>query len=211
MRRGSTGLSLVSGLAMLFLYGPILVLVLYSFNAAHLSMAWRGTTLKWYAALWQDEALLAATANSLLIAVISTIGATLLGGLMALGMERMPLRRQQIIEGGLVLPLAVDLVTTVTGRTGGTEVVLTSDNPRSEDPMAILNEMRQGITVADQQRVWVNADRREAIRQAVGMAKPGDVLLLAGKGHETYQEVAGVRHPFDDAAVLKETLELLHK
>jgi ABC-type spermidine/putrescine transport system permease subunit I len=107
MRRGSTGLSLVSGLAMLFLYGPILVLVLYSFNAAHLSMAWRGTTLKWYAALWQDEALLAATANSLLIAVISTIGATLLGGLMALGMERMPLRRQQIIEGGLVLPLVI--------------------------------------------------------------------------------------------------------
>jgi ABC-type spermidine/putrescine transport system permease subunit II len=107
MRRGSTGLSLVSGLAMLFLYGPILVLVLYSFNAAHLSMAWRGTTLKWYAALWHDEALLAATANSLLIAVISTIGATLLGGLMALGMERMPLRRQQIIEGGLVLPLVI--------------------------------------------------------------------------------------------------------
>ena len=91
------------------------------------------------------------------------------------------------------------------------QVVLTSDNPRSEDPMAILNEMREGITVADQQRVWVNADRREAIRQAVGMAKPGDVLLVAGKGHETYQEIAGVRHPFDDAAVLKETLELLHK
>ena len=107
MRRGSAGLSLASSLAMLFLYGPILVLVLYSFNAAHLSMAWRGTTLKWYAALWHDEALLAATANSLLIAVISTIGATLLGGLMALGMERMPLRRQQIIEGGLVLPLVI--------------------------------------------------------------------------------------------------------
>jgi ABC-type spermidine/putrescine transport system permease subunit II len=107
MRRGSTGLTLVSGLAMLFLYGPILVLVLYSFNAAHLSMAWRGTTLKWYAALWHDEALLAATVNSLLIAVISTIGATLLGGLMALGMERMPLRRQQLIEGGLVLPLVI--------------------------------------------------------------------------------------------------------
>ena len=78
MRRGSTGLSLVSGLAMLFLYGPILVLVLYSFNAAHLSMAWRGTTLKWYAALWHDEALLAATANSLLIAGISNIDATML-------------------------------------------------------------------------------------------------------------------------------------
>ena len=90
-------------------------------------------------------------------------------------------------------------------------VVLTSDNPRSEDPMAILAEMRVGVPAADQHRVWVNVDRREAIRQAVGMAKPGDVVLLAGKGHETYQEINGVKHPFDDVAVLKETLELLHK
>lgn len=91
------------------------------------------------------------------------------------------------------------------------QVVLTSDNPRSEDPMAILNEMRSGLTATDMQRTWVNADRREAIRQAVGMVAPGGVVLLAGKGHENYQEIAGVRHPFDDAAVLKETLELLHK
>lgn len=90
-------------------------------------------------------------------------------------------------------------------------VVLTSDNPRSEDPMAILNEMRTGIGPMEQHRVFVNVDRREAVRQAVGMAKPGDVVLLAGKGHETYQEIAGVKHPFDDVAVLKETLELLHK
>lgn len=91
------------------------------------------------------------------------------------------------------------------------QVVLTSDNPRSEDPMAILDEMRAGVQAGDQGRVWVNADRREAIRQAVGMARTGDVVLVAGKGHETYQEVAGVKHPFDDVAVLKETLELLHK
>jgi UDP-N-acetylmuramoyl-L-alanyl-D-glutamate--2,6-diaminopimelate ligase len=90
-------------------------------------------------------------------------------------------------------------------------VVLTSDNPRTEDPMTILNEMRGGVQVGDLPRVWVNADRREAIRQAVGMAKPGDVVLLAGKGHETYQEINGVKHPFDDVAVLQETLELLHK
>lgn len=90
-------------------------------------------------------------------------------------------------------------------------VMLTSDNPRSEDPMAILNEMREGLTANDLQRTWVNADRREAIRQAVGMAGPGSVVLLAGKGHETYQEIAGVKHDFDDVAVLKETLELLHK
>ncbi|MBK9176184.1 MAG: UDP-N-acetylmuramoyl-L-alanyl-D-glutamate--2,6-diaminopimelate ligase [Flavobacteriales bacterium] len=87
-------------------------------------------------------------------------------------------------------------------------VVLTSDNPRSEDPMVILDEMRVGVPVGDQGRVLVNADRREAIRQAVALAKPGDVVLLAGKGHEAYQEIKGVKHPFDDAAVLKETLEL---
>jgi UDP-N-acetylmuramoyl-L-alanyl-D-glutamate--2,6-diaminopimelate ligase len=91
------------------------------------------------------------------------------------------------------------------------QVVLTSDNPRTEDPMSILSEMREGVAPGDATRVWVNADRREAIRQAVGMAKPGDVVLLAGKGHETYQEIHGVKQPFDDAAILKETLELLHK
>ncbi len=107
MKRGWAGLSVVSILVMVFLYGPILVLVVYSFNAAHLSMAWRGTTLKWYAALLHDEALLAATANSLLIALVSTLGATCLGGLLALGMEQMPHRRQQMIEGGLVLPLVI--------------------------------------------------------------------------------------------------------
>ena len=89
--------------------------------------------------------------------------------------------------------------------------VLTSDNPRSEDPMAILEEMRKGLTASDQQRTWVNSDRREAIRQAVGLARPGDVVLVAGKGHENYQEINGVKHPFDDVAVLKETLEALGK
>ncbi len=91
------------------------------------------------------------------------------------------------------------------------QVVLTSDNPRSEDPNTIIHEMRVGLAAGDQSRVFVNADRREAIRMAVGLAKPGDVVLVAGKGHETYQEVMGVKHPFDDAAVLKEILELMHK
>jgi spermidine/putrescine transport system permease protein len=107
MRQRWIALNLVSLAAMAFLYGPILVLVLYSFNSAQLSMAWRGATLKWYAALLQDEALFAATVNSLLIAVTSTIGATGLGGLIALGMEGMAPRRQQAIEGGLVLPLVI--------------------------------------------------------------------------------------------------------
>jgi UDP-N-acetylmuramoyl-L-alanyl-D-glutamate--2,6-diaminopimelate ligase len=90
-------------------------------------------------------------------------------------------------------------------------VVLTSDNPRSEDPAVIIDEMRAGIPDPALPNVYTNQDRREAIRQAVGMAGPGDVVLVAGKGHETYQEVAGERFPFDDAAVLRETLELLHK
>ncbi len=107
MRRKAVGLRAVSLLVMLFLYGPILVLILYSFNAAHLSMAWRGTTLKWYAALIHDEALLAATANSLVIAVVSTIGATGLGGLFAFGMEGMSRSRQQLVESSLVLPLVI--------------------------------------------------------------------------------------------------------
>ncbi|MBL7963085.1 MAG: UDP-N-acetylmuramoyl-L-alanyl-D-glutamate--2,6-diaminopimelate ligase [Flavobacteriales bacterium] len=84
-------------------------------------------------------------------------------------------------------------------------VVLTSDNPRSEDPHAIIQEMKVGLT-GSASHVFVNADRREAIRQAAGMARTGDVLLVAGKGHETYQEIAGVKHPFDDVAVLQETL-----
>ena len=107
MKQGSIALKLVSLGAMGFLYGPIMILVLYSFNSAQLSMAWRGMTLKWYTALMQDQALLAATANSLLIAVASTIGAIVLGGLIALGMEGLSSRRQQAIEGGLVLPLVI--------------------------------------------------------------------------------------------------------
>ena len=91
------------------------------------------------------------------------------------------------------------------------QVVLTSDNPRSEDPMTILAEMREGIPAGQENRVLANVDRREAIRAAVHMARPGDVVLVAGKGHETYQEIAGVRHEFDDAAVLKETLELMKR
>ncbi len=99
MKHRSAGLQAVSFLTMLFLYGPIIVLVLYSFNAAHLSMTWRGASLKWYVALLHDEALFAATANSLLIALVSTNGATGLGGLLALGMERMSPRRQQTLKG----------------------------------------------------------------------------------------------------------------
>lgn len=83
-------------------------------------------------------------------------------------------------------------------------VILTSDNPRSEDPEAILDEMQAGIGVEDEYRVQRITDRAKAIQAACSMAQPHDLVLVAGKGHETYQEVKGVRHPFDDREVIRQ-------
>lgn len=77
-------------------------------------------------------------------------------------------------------------------------LILTSDNPRDEDPEAIIADMKAGLTEAELRRTLAITDRREAIRTAMRMAKPGSVVLIAGKGHEPYQEVKGVRHHFDD-------------
>lgn len=77
-------------------------------------------------------------------------------------------------------------------------LILTSDNPRDEDPDAIIAEMRQGLSAEEARRTLCIADRREAIRTAVSLAAPGEVILIAGKGHEPYQEIKGVRHHFDD-------------
>lgn len=77
-------------------------------------------------------------------------------------------------------------------------LVLTSDNPRDEEPEAIIADMRAGLNADELQRTICITDRREAIREALRRAKPGNVVLVAGKGHETYQEVNGVRHHFDD-------------
>ncbi len=86
------------------------------------------------------------------------------------------------------------------------QLVLTSDNPRSEDPQAILTEMEAGLD-ADQLRKTLRVENREqAIKTAVRLAKPGDIILVAGKGHEKYQEIQGVKHPFDDKAVLEKVL-----
>ena len=85
-------------------------------------------------------------------------------------------------------------------------VIVTDDNPRSEDPAAIRAAMLAGLDDEARARALEIADRREAIRAAVALARDEDVVVVAGKGHETYQEVAGVRTPFDDRAVLRECL-----
>ena len=85
-----------------------------------------------------------------------------------------------------------------------TRVILTSDNPRNEDPMAILEQMQAGIPPINYKKTLTIEDRREAIQRAVSMAKPHDIILIAGKGHETYQEIKGVKHDFDDRVVLQD-------
>ncbi|MBD5289012.1 MAG: UDP-N-acetylmuramoyl-L-alanyl-D-glutamate--2,6-diaminopimelate ligase [Bacteroides sp.] len=83
-------------------------------------------------------------------------------------------------------------------------LILTSDNPRDEEPEAIIADMKEGLTSEELRRTICITDRREAIRTALRMAKPGSVVLVAGKGHETYQEVKGVRHHFDDREEVRE-------
>jgi len=84
--------------------------------------------------------------------------------------------------------------------------VLTSDNPRSEDPSKILEDMIKGVPGVPTNRLYVIQDRKEAIYKAVLLAKPNGVVVIAGKGHETYQEISGVRYPFNDREVLEEAL-----
>lgn len=88
-------------------------------------------------------------------------------------------------------------------------LILTSDNPRFEEPDDILADMRAGVADPElSARTLVNADRREAIRMAAALARKGDVILIAGKGHEDYQEIKGVKHHFDDREVVKEIFGL---
>lgn len=90
-------------------------------------------------------------------------------------------------------------------------VIITSDNPRFEDPQAIIDDMLAGLSEEQRQSVLSIVDRREAIRTACMLAKPGDVILVAGKGHEDYQIVQGVKHHFDDHEVIRETFGLSDK
>lgn len=86
------------------------------------------------------------------------------------------------------------------------KVIITSDNPRFEEPQDIINDMLAGLTTEQKKKVISIADRKEAIRTAAMMAEKGDVILVAGKGHEDYQEIKGVKHHFDDHEVIREII-----
>ena len=87
------------------------------------------------------------------------------------------------------------------------KVVMTSDNPRFENPEEILDEMAAGLSAELRRKVLRITDRREAIRTACHLAQKGDVVLVAGKGHETYQEIEGVKHHFDDREELQKEFQ----
>lgn len=91
------------------------------------------------------------------------------------------------------------------------KVIFTSDNPRSEEPGEIIRQMEAGVAVHQRKKTISIADRREAIKTACSFANQEDIILVAGKGHEKYQEISGVKHPFDDKQVLQEMFELFEK
>jgi UDP-N-acetylmuramoyl-L-alanyl-D-glutamate--2,6-diaminopimelate ligase len=93
---------------------------------------------------------------------------------------------------------------------GSDKVILTSDNPRSEEPEQIIREMEEGVSPTNRKKTLSITDRREAIKTACHLAQPGDIILLAGKGHEKYQEIKGVKYPFDDKQLLSENLNLMN-
>jgi UDP-N-acetylmuramoyl-L-alanyl-D-glutamate--2,6-diaminopimelate ligase len=92
-----------------------------------------------------------------------------------------------------------------------TKVILTSDNPRTENPKVILQEMEAGIEPQNFKKAMTIEDRKQAIKTAVQLANPKDIILIAGKGHETYQEINGVKHDFDDLKWVQEFLKQLEK
>ena len=91
------------------------------------------------------------------------------------------------------------------------KVILTSDNPRTENPVTILEEMQKGVEPIDYKKTITITDRKEAIKTASALAEENDIILVAGKGHENYQEINGERFPFDDLEILTETLKILDK
>nr|WP_262895947.1 UDP-N-acetylmuramoyl-L-alanyl-D-glutamate--2,6-diaminopimelate ligase [Marivirga aurantiaca] len=89
-------------------------------------------------------------------------------------------------------------------------VILTSDNPRNEEPGQIIADMQKGVPISQVRKVTNLPDRKEAIKLACSFAQKGDIILVAGKGHETYQEIKGVKHHFDDKETVNEMLNLIH-
>jgi UDP-N-acetylmuramoyl-L-alanyl-D-glutamate--2,6-diaminopimelate ligase len=91
------------------------------------------------------------------------------------------------------------------------KAIFTSDNPRTEDPEAIIQEMEKGVAPQDYKKTLSILDRKQAIKTACQLANPNDIILIAGKGHETYQEIQGVRYDFDDLKTVTELLQQLQK
>jgi UDP-N-acetylmuramoyl-L-alanyl-D-glutamate--2,6-diaminopimelate ligase len=91
------------------------------------------------------------------------------------------------------------------------QVILTSDNPRSEDPNQILKDMEAGLGTEEALNTLSIVDRQQAIKMAIMLAQPGDIILVAGKGHETYQEINGVKTDFDDVAITQTLFNQLDK
>ena len=91
------------------------------------------------------------------------------------------------------------------------QVVFTSDNPRSEDPLTIIEEMKAGLDTHHFKKYLVMVNREEAIKTACSLAVSGDIILVAGKGHEKYQEVNGERFPFDDKKKIENLLKMMEK
>lgn len=103
-------------------------------------------------------------------------------------------------------PIMANIASTLSDK-----VVITSDNPRTENPEAIIVEMERGVAPQNYKKTMSITDRKQAIKTACQLAQPNDIILVAGKGHETYQEIQGVRHHFDDMETVKELLEQLNK
>ena len=91
------------------------------------------------------------------------------------------------------------------------KVIFTSDNPRSEDPVQIIKDIEEGLPIAAKRKYISITDRKEAIKTAISIAKPEDIVLIAGKGHEKYQEIKGVKYDFDDKEVVRRMFEELGK
>ena len=103
-------------------------------------------------------------------------------------------------------PIMADIATALSDK-----AILTSDNPRDEDPEVIICEMEKGVAPQNYKKLLAITDRKQAIKTACQLAQPNDIILIAGKGHETYQEVKGIRQHFDDMETVKEILEQLNK